>query len=265
MILKYTSLKAKDIDYLSFILRNGMVTAKQIMLKFREANIHRVYRRLRKLEKQNLVKHERIAHKVGVYLGTIEARNATNAGVTVPNKATIYTMQHNLLITDLILFYEIQSEKQGVDFRYRTEREIRFSMIGEGNNQSKLKAYNDKRDRIPDAVFFFKSADGKVTTTWVELELNKKDRKRYNDKFKMFDRMLSGEGDNDFLYSYDQVIYFANDVKIHNIINEAKQKLLNASKVTVRKIPSVILEERWEEVLPSGSLDGERTGGAKSD
>ena len=44
----------------------------------------------------------------------------------------------------------------------------------EGDNQSKLKAYNAKRDRIPDAVFFFKSAIRKVTTTWVELELNKK-------------------------------------------------------------------------------------------
>lgn len=238
-----------------------MVTAKQIMLKFREPNIHRVYRRLRKLEGKKYVKHERIAHKVGVYLGTIEARKLTNVHVTVPNKATIYTMQHDLLITDLILFYEIQSEKQGVDFTYRTEREIRFSMIGEGDNHSKLKAYNDKRDRIPDAVFFFKAADGKVTTTWVELELNKKDRKRYDDKFKMFDEILSGGRQDDQLYSYDQVIYFANDTKIHNVINQAKQRLINASKITVRNVPSIILEERWEEVLPSGTNDGE-TGGA---
>lgn len=238
-----------------------MVTAKQIMLKFREPNIHRVYRRLRKLEGKKYVKHERIAHKVGVYLGTIEARKLTNVHVTVPNKATIYTMQHDLLITDLILFYEIQSEKQGVDFTYRTEREIRFSMIGEGDNHSKLKAYNDKRDRIPDAVFFFKAADGNVTTTWVELELNKKDRKRYDDKFKMFDEILSGGRQDDQLYSYDQVIYFANDTKIHNVINQAKQRLINASKITVRNVPSIILEERWEEVLPSGTNDGE-TGGA---
>ncbi|MBT2688351.1 hypothetical protein J7I93_09170 [Bacillus sp. ISL-47] len=257
MILKYTSLKKKDLDYLSFILRNGMVTAKQIMLKFREPNIHRVYRRLRKLENQKYLKHERIAHKVGVYIGTIEARKITDMHVTVPNKATIYTMQHNLLITDLILFYEIQSEKQGVEFQYRTEREIRFSMIGGGDNQSKLKAYNDKRDRIPDAVFFFKSGDGKVTTTWVELELNKKDRKRYDDKFKLFDGMLSGGQQNDYLYAYDQVIYFSNDLKIHNAINEAKQRLINSSKITVRNVPSVILEERWEEVLPIGTLNGE--------
>jgi len=257
MVLKYTSLKEKDLEYLSFILRNGMVTAKQIMVKFREPNIDRVYRRLRKLEKYKYVKHERIAHKVGVYLGTIDARKITDVNVTVPNKATIYTMQHDLLINDLILFYEIQSEKQGVDFRYRTEREIRFSMIGEGDNQSKLKAYNDKRDRIPDAVFFFKSANGKVTTSWIELELNKKDRKRYDEKFKLFDRILSGEQHEDQPYSYDQVIYFANDMKIHNVINEAKQRLLNASKISVRKVPSVILEDRWEEVLPVGTIDGE--------
>lgn len=264
MILKYSSLKEKDLEYLSFILRNGMVTAKQIMLKFREPNIHRVYRRLRKLEAKKYVKHEHIAHKVGVYFGTIDARKIVNVHVTVPNKATIYTVQHDLLITDLILFYEIQSEKQNVDFQYRTEREIRFSMIGEGDNQSKLKAYNDKRDRIPDAVFFFKAVDGNVTTTWVEMELNKKDRKRYDDKFKMFDEMLSGGRQDDQPYSYDQVIYFANDVKIHNVINEAKQRLINSSKITVRKVPSVILEERWEEVLPVGTNDG-GTGGSKTD
>lgn len=263
-LLKYTSLKQKDLDYMTFILRNGMVTANQILVKFREPNIHRVYRRLRKLEDRNYVKHERIAHKVGVYFGTIESRKLTNVQATVPNKATIYTMQHDLLITDLILFYELQAEKQGVEFKYRTEREIRYSMIGEGDNQSKLKAYNDKRDRIPDAVFFFKSAEGNVTTSWIELELNMKDRKRYDEKFKLFDQLLSGESQEDQPYSYDQVIYFANDVKIHNVINQAKQRLINGNKITVRKVPSVILEDRWEEVMPNGSTDGS-AGGNETD
>jgi hypothetical protein len=258
-MLKYTSLKEKDVEYMTFILRNGMVTAKQIMLKFREPNIHRVYRRLRKLEDRKYVKHERIAHKVGVYLGTLEARNLTNVNVTVPTKASVYTMQHELLMTDLILFYEFQAEKQGVEFKYRTEREIRYSMIGEGDNQSKLRAYNAKRDRIPDAVFFFKSAEGKVTTTWVELELNKKERKRYNEKFKLFEELLSNERVEDQPYSYDQVTYFADDVKIHNVINEVKQRLINAKKISVRKIPGVVVDERWEEVMTSGS-DGEEPG-----
>lgn len=251
-MLKYTSLKEKDIEYLRFILRNGMVTAKQIMLKFREPNVHRVYRRLRKLEEKKYVRHERIAHKVGVYLGTLEARRLTNVSVTVPTKASVYTMQHDLLLTDLVLYYEFQAEKQGVEFKYRTEREIRHSMIGEGDNQTKLKVYNAKRDRIPDAVFFFKSRDGKVTTTWVELELNKKERKRYDQKFLLFEALLSGEGTEEQPYSYDQIIYFANEVKIHNVINDAKQRLINANKISIRKIPSVIINERWEEVMPSG-------------
>ncbi|TDK58156.1 hypothetical protein E2K98_24895 [Bacillus salipaludis] len=263
-MLKYTSLKEKDLEYLTFILRNGMVTAKQLMLKFQEPNIHRVYRRLRKLEDKKFIKHERIAHKVGVYLGTIDARNLTNVNVTVPTKASIYTMQHDLLLTDLVLFYEFQAKNQGIEFKYRTEREIRHSVIGEGDNQSKLKAYNAKRDRIPDAVFFFKSAEGKVTTTWVELELNKKERKRYDEKFKFFDELLSSERLEDQPYSYDQVIYFADDVKIHKVINEAKQRFVNANKISVRKIPSVILEERWEEVMPNGSIDGS-AGGSETD
>lgn len=258
-MLKYTSLKEKDLEYLTFILRNGMVTAKQILLKFREPNIHRVYRRLRKLEGKKYVRHEQIAHKVGVYLGTIDARNLTNVHVTVPTKASVYTMQHNLLLNDLVLFYEFQAEKQGVQFTYRTEREIRHSMIGEGDNQSKLKAYNASRERIPDAVFFFKNAEGVVTTTWVELELNKKERKRYDEKFKLFEQLLSSKRLDDQPYSYDQVIYFADDLKIHNVVNDAKRRLVNADKISIRKIPSVIINERWEEVMPSGS-NGETPG-----
>jgi hypothetical protein len=259
LMLKYTSLKEKDLEYLTFILRNGMVTAKQILLKFREPNIHRVYRRLRKLEGKKFVRHEQIAHKVGVYLGTIDARNLTNVNVTVPTKATVYTMQHNLLLNDLILFYEFQAEKQGVEFKYQTEREIRHFMLGEGDNQSKLTAYNAKRDRIPDAVFFFKDAEGKVTTTWIELELNKKERKRYDDKFKLFDELLSNKRLDDHPYSYDQVIYFADDVKIHHVVNEAKQRLVNSDQISIRKIPSVIINERWEEVMASGP-NGEEPG-----
>lgn len=75
-----------------------------------------------------------------------------------------------------------------------------------------------------------------TSTTWVVLELYKKDRKRYDYKIKMFDDMLSGGRRDHQLYSYDQVIYFANDVKIHNAINQAKQRLINARKITVRNM-----------------------------
>ncbi|MFB7141688.1 hypothetical protein ACFCYN_18715 [Gottfriedia sp. NPDC056225] len=67
----------------------------------------------------------------------------------------------------------------------------------------------------------------------VELELNKKERKRYDKKFKLLDALLSSERLEDQPYGYDQVIDFADDVKI----------LL------------VILEERWEEVVPSGHAE----------
>jgi hypothetical protein len=230
-----------------------MVTAPQIMLKFSEPNIHRVYRRLRKLEDLGYVKHERIAHKVGVYFGTNEAVKATGSQVTVPRKATIYTIQHHLLITDLILYHEFLAQKKGVDFRYKTEREIRFGMMGEGNHLSKLRAFNDNRDRIPDAVFFFKSLEGTVSTTWVELELNKKDQKRYKEKFQLFEKLLSGEKLEGMPYHYDQVIYFTDQKEIQHAIHAAKQPLLNGERISVKAIPSVILEERWEEVRPDGA------------
>ncbi|MFB7141686.1 hypothetical protein ACFCYN_18705 [Gottfriedia sp. NPDC056225] len=79
------------------------------LFKFQEPNIHRVYRRLRKLEGKNYLIHETIAHKVGVYLGKIEAKNLTNVSATVLTKVFIYTMQHDLLLTDLGLYYEFQA------------------------------------------------------------------------------------------------------------------------------------------------------------
>lgn len=260
MALKYSGLKEKDLDYLTFVLRNGVVTAKQIKLKFREPNLSRVYRRLQKLEERGYLKHERVAHKVGVYFGTTDARDLTNVTATIPVKATIYTMQHELLMTDLILFYEFQSEKKGVTFRYKTEREIRYDMIGDGDNQSKLKTYNEKRDRIPDAVFFFTLPNGQETTTWVELELNKKDRKRYSEKFKLFEDLLSGKEHDDYHYAFNQVMYFADDVKIHKMVNEAKQKLVNGKRIIVKSIPSVVLEEKWEEVMTDGRISDEQEG-----
>ncbi|WP_347552998.1 hypothetical protein ABFG93_22390 (plasmid) [Pseudalkalibacillus hwajinpoensis] len=252
MALKYSGLKEKDLEYMTFVLRNGVVTAKQIKLKFREPNLSRVYRRLQKLEDRGYLKHERVAHKVGVYYGTQDARDIANVSATIPQKATIYTMQHELLMTDLILFYEFQAEKKGVTFRYKSEREIRFEMIGEGDNQSKLKAFNEKRDRIPDAVFFFILPNNQETTTWVELELNKKDRKRYEEKFKLFEDLLSGKKHEDYRYAFDQVMYFADEIKIHKLVNEAKQKLVNGMKIVVKDIPSVVLDENWDEVMSSG-------------
>lgn len=264
MVLKYSSLKQKDLDYLTFILRNGVVTANQIMLKFREPNVYRVYRRLRKLEDRGYVKNQRIAHKVGVYYGTTEARDLTSVAATVPTKASIYTIQHDLLITDLILYYEFYSESKEVSFRYRTEREIRFGMIGDGDNQSKLKAYNENRDRIPDAIFYFASTDGRESTAWIELEINKKDRKRYDEKFKLFEEMLSGEPVARVANSIDQVMYFTNDTKVRNAVTAAKQKLVNGNKIVLKSIPSVILEENWEEVMPNGALAGRDEEGAET-
>lgn len=253
-MLKYSEFKEKDMEYLTFILRHGMVTAKQIMLFFEEPNVHRVYRRLRKLAGKKLVKHEQVAHKIGVYFGTHEARNIVQVDATVPQKASVYIMQHELLVNDLILYYYFSSKKKGISFSYVTEREVRFAMIGEGSNQSKLQAYNETRDRIPDAIFFFESSEGHTSTTWIELELNKKDKKRYDEKFKMFDRMLAGHMEH-LPYRYDQVMYFTNDTKTRNALEEAKKSVLNPDLIKVRPIPDVVVHDRWEEVTEGGSTE----------
>ncbi|WP_408008246.1 hypothetical protein ACJROX_26840 [Pseudalkalibacillus sp. A8] len=245
MVLKYTSLKQKDLDYLTFILRNGIVTAKQIRVKFEEPTLTRVYSRVRKLMAKGLVKYERIAPKVGVYFGSREARDVTNTDVTVPSKATIYTIQHALLMNDLLLFHEFLFEKEGIEFQYQTEREIRFKALGQGSQPNRLQEYNQIRDRIPDAIFVIKKRDGTPIHVWVELELNKKDHRRYDEKFKLFDDLLLNG-------HFDQIRYFTNLVQIKNAVNKAKRKLVNDSKVVVRDIPEEILNDRWEEVKSSG-------------
>lgn len=259
MVLKYSSLKEKDLEYMRFILKNSTVTAQQIFLKFQENNIYAVYRRLRKLKERGFVKHEMLAHKVGVYIGTKEARDLVEAKVTIPSKPSLYTIQHELLLTDLALYYEFYLKKQGISFDYKSERELRYLEIGDGDNGSKLKKYNEKRERIPDAVFFIKSNGGVTQKVWIELEINKKEQKRYDEKFKeVFEPALSS-GD------YAAVWYFSDSQKIKNGIEKAKSKLLNGNKITVYGIPEVILKDKWEEVLPNESRnDGKTTGEGES-
>lgn len=247
-VSKYNSLKDKDYDYMRYVLRCGVVTAKQIMLKFNEDNIQRVYRRLQKLQTRGYVKNERIAHKVGVYLGTNFARAELGIDVTVPSKATIYTIQHDLLLNDLALYHEFLAAKQGFSFRYDTERELRFNVLDNEDDKDKLRAYNQNRDRIPDAVFYLQSPGKPEQRIWIELELNVKDKKRYDEKFRNFDRLLQ-QGE------YDRIFYFVGSLKIKNALNAAREKLLNPDKVQIRDIPEEILKDRWE-MLIDGASDG---------
>lgn len=254
MIIKYSNLKQKDLDYMTFILRNSVVTAKQLQLKFQEKNMHAVYRRLRKLKNENYVKHHTIAHKVGVYIGTKEARNVTEANVTVPEAPSLYTIKHTLLLTDLVLYYELQALKYGREFSYKTEREIRYEALkNTPAGKATVNKVNEIKDRIPDAEFIV-TVNGNTQRIWVELELSKKEQKRYDEKFKeKYDPLLSsGE--------YTAVWYFTDSQQIKTAVETASRKLMNGDKVKVYDIPAVITNDTWEEVLPDGSASGESTG-----
>lgn len=253
MVMKYSSLKEKDLEYLEFVLKNGVVTAKQIQLKFLEPNIDRVYRRMRKLADRGYVKHERLAHKVGVYIGTYEARSLIGINVTVPTKPSLYTIQHELLLTDLALYYGYYFKQKGTEFSYISEREIRYEAIGDGANSQKLRRYNEDRERIPDAIYHI-TVNGSTQKIWIELELNKKEQKRYDEKFKeVFEPALTG-GD------FASVWYFTDALKIKNAVNRAKSNVLSGEKIKIFDIPPVILNENWEEVLPN---DGVRDEGSE--
>lgn len=227
---------------MNFILKNGIVTAKQIFLNFEEKNMDAVYRRLRKLKNNGYVKHHMIHHKVGVYLGTMAAKEATEAKVTLPDGPSIYTIKHTLLMVDLILYHQLRAKKQGIEFTYRTEREIRFEALKNLDSKKPMvKRLNEIKDRYPDCIFHL---GGKKI--WIELELHQKDNNRYREKFK--DRyepsLLSGE--------YDFVYYFTDAGRIKNAVNKAKTKLSFPDRLKVYDIPDVIKNETWEELLPTG-------------
>lgn len=258
MVIKYSALKQKDLDYMKFILRNSVVTAKHLLFNFQENNIDAVYRRLRKLKDQGYIKHRRIAHKVGVYIGTKAARDITEAKVTVPDSVSLYTIQHALLMTDLVLYHELQARKHGRDFSYKTEREIRYeSLQGTIPGKAIVTKVNEIKERIPDCLFFV-TVNGNTQKIWVELELNKKEQKRYDEKFKeMLDPAISkGE--------YTHVWYFIEAQKIKDAVISAKKKLMNGDKILVKNIPDVILNDTWEEVLPNGATNGESKGNGES-
>jgi hypothetical protein len=249
VLFKYSTLQPKDVDYLDFILRNGVVTHKQVMLKFQEPHKNHAYRRLQKLTSQGYIQNKRITSRLGVYIGTTDAREQIEAEVTVPTGVSMNTAQHSLLLTDLVLYYEYWFRNKGIRFSYKTERELRYIAVGQGSNQEKLRNYNKKRDRIPDALFYVERDDGSVNTIWIELELTKKENRRYREKFRLLEQVL-GEG------KYDNVFYFTHTDYIKNTINRTKSELTNGHRILVKDIPEVILEDNWEEVLESGSPSG---------
>lgn len=239
--MKYSNLRQKDLDYLNFILRHGFVTAKQLENNFDDSK-HAVYRRLRKLINSEVqyVKHHKIAHKVGVYYCTREARNITEAEVTIPDKISLFTMQHTLLMTDLVLYHQIKQKLRGGQFSYRTEREIRYKALQNTTpGKQMVDKINEIKDRFPDCIFNIDMQLGNVKKIWIELELSQKDGKRYDEKFsqKFVPALKNGD--------YDEVWYFTDTDRIVNAVTTAKNKLKVANQIKVYKIPDVIITEKW--------------------
>lgn len=203
-----------------------------------------VWRRLRKLKDTGYIKQHTIAHGMVVYTGTKESRDITEANVTLPESLTLYTARHTLLMTDLILYHQLQARKHGREFQYKTEREFRYEILKEtDDNRPVLTKINENKERFPDCVFIVKT-NGQTLKIWVELELSKKENKRYEEKFKKrFDPMLkNGE--------YDQIWYFSDQLKIRNAVEKARAYLGIPEKLKVEDIPSVIKTDNWEVFYP---------------
>lgn len=247
MLMKYSNLRKKDLEYMSFILKNGMVTSKQLHLNFGENTMDAVWHRLRKLKDLGLIKMVKVAAGMVVYIGTLEARDLTETNVTVAENPSLYTARHELLVVDLILYHQLIAQKGGRSFDYKTEREFRYELLKEEKGKPVLKTLNQNKDNFPDAVFYV-TIEGKPQKFWVELELNRKENKRYDDKFKrQFDQMLK-YGD------YDQIWYFTDNGKIKKAIETMKKKHISLpDRFRISDIPAVIKKDTWEEVISSES------------
>lgn len=243
MLIKYSNLRPKDMEYMRVILQMGMVTAKQLNLYFEEKNMYSTWRRLRKLKDEKYIKQYQLTHGLVVYTGTPESRDATEMRATLPEGVSLYTARHTLLNNELIIYHKLQAKKHGHEFRFKTERELKFEAIKEEGSDTILKKVNENRERFPDCVFIVKSAE-KTMKYWVELELSKKENKRLEEKFKKkFEQILSnGE--------YDQIWYFTDAEKIKNAINKAKKYLSQSEKLIVKDIPAVIKNDDWEALNP---------------
>jgi hypothetical protein len=232
LVPRYSALKEKDYDYLRFILKHGVVTAKQVLHFFEEPNLDRVYHRLRKLKAQKLVKNDKLAQTLGVYYCTHEVRNMLDMSVTVPTKVTIYTAEHDLLLNDLLIYQVKALEKAGIMPSYETERELRYQYLSKvQSNVEKLKLLNNVKDRIPDAVL---RANGRIVA--FELELTVKNHKRYKEKFSEFDQKFN-DG------TYDEIWYFVESKKVENALNKARQEVsIHKDKLKIKHLPSAIRE-----------------------
>ena len=256
MVNKYSGLKAKDIDYVSFIVRHGMVTVKQLALCCETpglSNYSRVYQRIKKLEKFGYVAKESFFDKFNVYYGKDKAKLVAERSASLPSSLSAYLIQHELMITDILLFRRFWNRRQGRAFDYKTEREIRYQMTIDVPSKQAWKRIKETRDYRPDALIYQEDKNGDMKTIWIELELNLKSLKRYKSKFEYFNDLLDGketcEGEN-----IDQIIYYCGSDQIESNMKRHRDNLdqlssENRMKFGITSIPDVVLNERWEEVI----------------
>lgn len=208
MITKYSNFKENDLDILRFVLKQGIVTSKQILKYTNETSLHTVYRRLRKLEAAGLVWKKKLTLRLNVYFPKREARDYLDYPVTVANDTSLYTAEHDLIINDLVLYLKSTVKTDG--FEYKTEREYRFELLEDTEGkQEMLQTWNKIRDTLPDVVLLLPNF-----TIAIEAELHTKSANRLQKKMERYAaELVAGK--------YTDVWYFVPNQAIANALKRA--------------------------------------------
>ena len=167
----------RDREVLVYAARHWAVTAEQVRRRF-FGDISAAYRRLRELEREGLLKHERVFFgEPGIYRTTGSGIGLVGLDLS-PARVEVAQLKHHLAVVDLS--EDLLAEHPGS--RWITEREMRSERLaGELEEETGLLTEKSTRSRgrMPDGVLV--TADGRRVA--VEVERTRKELGRYRGIF----------------------------------------------------------------------------------
>lgn len=171
---------ARDQKLLDFLSDYGCFTTKQVcQAVFPETNSSTVLRRLRILEKQNLL-HRNFGLENGKLVWSLSVSGARKIGLeSHPGSINRNTLEHTVLLNDI----RLRLETLGVAKDWKPDHVLQ--------RETKEKGYGTDYagDILPDALFAAKVIKNKQhSIIALELELSLKGRKRYKEIFYQYDR-----------------------------------------------------------------------------
>jgi hypothetical protein len=172
--------------------------------------------------------------KIGIHgMVSIAPRGSHYLDSKLPTitKVNYRELNHTLQMNNVLLVYMKHARKNGKEYSFTTERELRKAFLDSlpSDDRKKSKVLNQVPNRIPDFVW---EEDGLKMAC--EVELNSKSRSRYERKFELYKNALS-----DGIYTHIRYI-FKNEEILNKVMSVAEQVNMSPQNLQFEPLENVI-------------------------